>query len=113
MPRGAAPDSRALLVALKLAGRWFATRQEGGVGRPRAPGRGRSPRRSTGLGRGCGRRGGWAGSAPARCWWRLGPTIPARDARLAVGDDVGVEYVSRVPRPPLDGLIDDLYFLAG
>jgi AraC-like DNA-binding protein len=26
---------------------------------------------------------------------------------------VGVEYVSRVPRPPLDGLIDDLYYLAG
>jgi AraC-like DNA-binding protein len=24
-----------------------------------------------------------------------------------------VEYVSRVPRPPLDGLIDDLYFLNG
>jgi len=24
-----------------------------------------------------------------------------------------VEYVSRVPRPPLDGLIDDLYYLAG
>ncbi|WP_433793793.1 AraC family transcriptional regulator [Actinoplanes sp. CA-252034] len=25
----------------------------------------------------------------------------------------GVEYVSRVPRPPLDGLIDDVYYLAG
>ena len=25
----------------------------------------------------------------------------------------GVEYVSRVPRPPLDGLIDDLYVLEG
>lgn len=25
----------------------------------------------------------------------------------------GMEYVSRVPRPPLDGLIDDLYYLAG
>jgi hypothetical protein len=24
---------------------------------------------------------------------------------------VGVEYVSRVPRAPLDGLIDDLYYL--
>jgi hypothetical protein len=24
-----------------------------------------------------------------------------------------VEYVSRVPRPPLDGLIDDLYHLEG
>ncbi|UQU63367.1 AraC family transcriptional regulator [Couchioplanes caeruleus] len=28
-------------------------------------------------------------------------------------DAVGVEYVSRVPRPPLDGLIDDLYYLEG
>ena len=26
---------------------------------------------------------------------------------------MGVEYVSRVPRPPLDGLIDDLYYLKG
>jgi AraC-like DNA-binding protein len=26
---------------------------------------------------------------------------------------VGVEYVSRAPRPPLTGLIDDLYYLAG
>src|SRR5829696_3407541 len=26
---------------------------------------------------------------------------------------VGVEYVSRVPRPSLDGLIDDLYYLEG
>jgi hypothetical protein len=24
-----------------------------------------------------------------------------------------VEYVSRVPRPPLDGLIDDVYYLEG
>ena len=40
-------------------------------------------------------------------------TIRPRDARPAVGDDVGVEYVSRVPRPPLDGLIDDLYYLEG
>jgi hypothetical protein len=24
-----------------------------------------------------------------------------------------VEYVSRAPRPPLDGLIDDIYYLAG
>src|SRR5215475_9883708 len=30
-----------------------------------------------------------------------------------VCDAVGVEYVSRVPRPPLDGLIDDLYYLEG
>ena len=28
-------------------------------------------------------------------------------------DAVGMEYVSRVPRPPLDGLIDDLYYLEG
>ena len=28
-------------------------------------------------------------------------------------DDVSVEYVSRVPGPPLDGLIDDLYYLEG
>ncbi len=28
-----------------------------------------------------------------------------------VGDTVRVEYLSRVPRPPLDGLIDDLYYL--
>jgi hypothetical protein len=33
--------------------------------------------------------------------------------RRGVGDAVGVEYVSRVPRPPLDGLIDDLYYLEG
>lgn len=30
-----------------------------------------------------------------------------------VGDAICVEYVSRVPRPPLDGLVDDLYYLAG
>ncbi|MFV2126611.1 hypothetical protein ACFHWS_19040 [Micromonospora sp. LOL_013] len=24
-----------------------------------------------------------------------------------------MEYVSRVPQPPLDGLIDDLYYLEG
>jgi AraC-like DNA-binding protein len=29
------------------------------------------------------------------------------------GDTSRVEYVSRVPRPPLDGLIDDLYYLEG
>ena len=44
---------------------------------------------------------------------RSGRTIPARDARRGVGYAVGVEYVSRVPRPPLDGLIDDLYYLEG
>lgn len=26
---------------------------------------------------------------------------------------MGVEYVSGVPRPPLDGLTDDLYYLEG
>ena len=36
-----------------------------------------------------------------------------RDVGWAVGNDVGVEYVSRVPGPPLDGLIDDLYYLEG
>ncbi|GAA2186258.1 AraC family transcriptional regulator [Micromonospora lupini] len=40
---------------------------------------------------------------------RRGWTTAAREA----GDTVGVEYVSRVPRPPLDGLIDDLYYLEG
>jgi AraC-like DNA-binding protein len=39
---------------------------------------------------------------------------PSRRAMPAgVGDAVRVEYVSRVPRPPLDGLIDDLYYLEG
>jgi AraC-like DNA-binding protein len=38
---------------------------------------------------------------------------PSRDARWAACDDVGMEYVSRVPGPPLDGLIDDLYYLEG
>src|SRR4029453_11062401 len=37
----------------------------------------------------------------------------ARDAGWVVGDDVGVEYVSRGPGPPLDGLIDALYYLGG
>ena len=32
---------------------------------------------------------------------------------LRVGDAVRVQYVSRVPRPPLEGLIDDLYYLEG
>jgi hypothetical protein len=36
-----------------------------------------------------------------------------RDAGWAVGNDVGVQYVSRVPGPPLDGLIHDLYYLEG
>jgi len=38
---------------------------------------------------------------------------PARDARWAIGDDVSMEYVSGVPDPPLDGLIEDLYYLEG
>ena len=38
---------------------------------------------------------------------------PGARCRRGVGDAVGVEYVSRVPRPPLDGLIDDLYYLEG
>jgi hypothetical protein len=38
---------------------------------------------------------------------------PGARCRRGVGDTVGVEYVSRVPRPPLDGLIDDLYYLEG
>ncbi|SFS17910.1 AraC-type DNA-binding protein [Microbacterium sp. cf046] len=38
---------------------------------------------------------------------------PTRVAGWAVGDDVSMEYQSRVPGPPLDGLIDDLYYLEG
>jgi AraC-like DNA-binding protein len=38
---------------------------------------------------------------------------PGALCRRGVGDAGGVEYVSRVPRPPLDGLIDDLYYLEG
>ena len=55
----------------------------------------------------------WIGPAPARCWRQRGRTIPARDAGRGVGDTARMEYVSRVPRPPLDGLIDDLYYLEG
>jgi len=33
--------------------------------------------------------------------------------RWGVGDAVGVEYVSRVPRAPLDDLIHDVYYLTG
>ena len=43
----------------------------------------------------------------------VGPLPLDRDAGRGGGDTVGVEYVSRVPRPPLDGLIDDLYYLEG
>ncbi|MGH8637255.1 MAG: hypothetical protein ACREUZ_09000, partial [Burkholderiales bacterium] len=36
------------------------------------------------------------------------------DVSLVEGtDNPRMEYVSRVPRPPLDGLIDDLYYLEG
>src|SRR3954470_17741549 len=38
---------------------------------------------------------------------------PGPRCRRGIGDTVRVEYVSRVPRPPLDGLIDDLYYLEG
>src|SRR5688500_17239851 len=38
---------------------------------------------------------------------------PRWRCRRGIGDAVSVEYVSRVPRPPLDGLIDDLYYLEG
>lgn len=41
-----------------------------------------------------------------------GRTSPAR-CRRGVGDTACVEYVSRVPLPPLDGLIHDLYYLEG
>lgn len=43
-------------------------------------------------------------------------SVPNRHPRCPAGRRailVGVEYVSRVPRPPLDGLIDDLYYLEG
>lgn len=51
-----------------------------------------------------------AGSMPAAA--RL--DHPGARCRRGVGDIVvRVEYVSRVPRPPLDGLIDDLYYLEG
>lgn len=33
--------------------------------------------------------------------------------RLALRYIEGMQYLSRAPRPPLDGLIDDLYYLAG
>lgn len=40
---------------------------------------------------------------------QLGPDV----RQAPVSDDGSVEYVSRVPSPPLDGLIDDLYYLEG
>ncbi|MEU4196054.1 helix-turn-helix domain-containing protein [Kribbella sp. NPDC026611] len=42
-----------------------------------------------------------------------GSTIPACDVGGLSAMLLGVEYVSRVPRSPLDGLIDDLYYLEG
>jgi len=44
---------------------------------------------------------------------RASSTATRLDRSAGVGDAVGVEYVSRVPRPPLAGLIDDLYYLEG
>lgn len=44
---------------------------------------------------------------------RAAGPYPGARCRRGIGDAVGVEYVSRVPRPPLDGLIDDLYYLEG
>jgi len=41
------------------------------------------------------------------------PDHPGARCRRGIGDTVGMEYLSRVPRPPLDGLIDDLYYLEG
>ncbi|NUT33970.1 MAG: AraC family transcriptional regulator [Hamadaea sp.] len=41
------------------------------------------------------------------------PGHPGVRHRRRVGDAENVEYVSRAPRPPLDGLIDDLYYLEG
>jgi AraC-like DNA-binding protein len=55
------------------------------------------------------RRAGPEGPALALSPSQLGPA----PCRRGVCDAVRVEYVSRVPRPPLDGLIDDLYYLAG
>src|SRR5919107_5505074 len=69
--------------------------------------------RSTRIPRRCPRPGARPGSAPARCWRQRGWTHPGARCRRGVGDSVGVEYVSRVPRPPLDGLIDDFYYLEG
>jgi AraC-like DNA-binding protein len=38
---------------------------------------------------------------------------PGARCGQGIGDAVSMEYVSRKPRPPLDGLIDDLYYLEG
>src|SRR5687768_6008829 len=48
-----------------------------------------------------------------RCQGRGSWAVAGPRSRRGVGHAVGVEYVSRVPRPPLDGLIDDLYYLEG
>src|SRR5215207_8646193 len=82
---------------------------QGDTGGPRILHRSRSTRNP----RKCPRPGARPGSAPARRWRQRGWTIPARDAGGASAILVGVEYVSRVPRPPLDRLIDDLYYLEG
>ncbi|MER7176639.1 helix-turn-helix domain-containing protein [Streptomyces mesophilus] len=44
---------------------------------------------------------------------RSGEQVATRSMPAGVRDTAGVEYVSRLPRPPLDGLIDDLYYLEG
>ena len=38
---------------------------------------------------------------------------PGARCRRGIGDAVGMEYVSKVPRPPLDEVIDDIYYLEG
>ncbi len=47
---------------------------------------------------------GWPLKSPGEC---------PRSATAGYGMLSGVKYVSRVPRPPLKGLIDDLYYLEG
>ena len=53
------------------------------------------------------------GSAPARCWRQRGRTIPARDAGGASATLWAWSTCPGVRRPPLGGLIDDLYYLEG
>ena len=48
--------------------------------------------------------------SPARGIWQTGNST---SGPVFVRDNIYMEYVSRVPRPPLDGLIDDLYYLEG
>jgi AraC-like DNA-binding protein/transcriptional regulator with XRE-family HTH domain len=60
-----------------------------------------------------GRRAAAAEHHPTLSTALVGDSVKAREVRRAVGDDVGVEYGSRVPRPPLDGLTEDIYYLEG